>query len=320
VNANLNDDSMNLPTPIEPLLLNGEPYHQVFVKRDDLIDPVISGNKWRKLKYHLQAFEQSDKTNISSFGGAYSNHLHALAKLCCERNIPAFAWIRGEELTSASNSTLADINRWGMQIDFISREQYRQRFDNDYLQQLQLEYPDSYIIPEGGYAVEAIDGCREIISELSSEQPFNHIVVAVGSGTTAAGIMIETAIRYPKAKVHGICAVKNGAYLQEQIVQLTEQYLLSSNDKSSKLAALKPENKLRQFTLQTGYHYGGFAKKNAIFKQAIEGWLPLFNIEFDHVYNGKALLAIDNLIQSGQISNKERVLLIHTGGLQGKRV
>jgi 1-aminocyclopropane-1-carboxylate deaminase len=352
---------MNLPTPIEALLLNGAPYHQVFVKRDDLIDPVISGNKWRKLKYHLQAFEQSNKTNIRSFGGAYSNHLHALAKLCFDRNIKVSAWIRGHELTAESNPTLADIDRWGMQMNFISREQYKQRFEHDYLQQLQSDYPESYIIPEGGYALEAIDGCREIIAEIASDltsgietntqQPFEHIVVAVGSGATAAGIVLETAIRYPNTKVHGICAVKNGGYLQQQIQQLIEQYMLCSKDCKGESDVVKmtvertvtageslkgeflngvsltkknPKNThitkiMQQLTLHTEYHFGGFAKQNADFKQAIRDWLPHFNIEFDSVYNGKALLAVKHLIEIGQIPKEERVLLIHTGGLQGKR-
>ncbi len=299
---------MQLPTPIQPITdpaisqLCQQYGVTLAIKRDDLIDPVVSGNKWRKLKYHLEAFHQSEHSKVLSFGGAFSNHLHALAYLAKQQRIASIGIIRGDELTVESNPTLQDLQRWGMQCEFVTREAYKQRYQPDYLAQLSQQFGDYYLVPEGGYSLAASRGCEEIIDEVDGE--FEHVLCPVGSGATLAGLACAASQRLPNTQIHGICALKNGSYLNQQIEDLISERL-----------ALTLDN----WQLHTDYHFGGFAKQNQLFKQLWQQYCIASLIPWEPVYTAKMLFAVLDMMQQGQFTTGSRILMLHTGGLQGNR-
>jgi len=277
---------------------------QLYVKRDDLIDPVISGNKWRKLKYHLQGYKESGLSQILSFGGAYSNHLHALARVGMLEGIETIGIVRGDELTPQSNETLKDLEFWGMKLHFVSREQYKRRYDNDYIETLRQQYGDFYCVPEGGYSEQAVLGVEDIIAEVTNPYTFQHIFCPVGSGTTLAGLAVAAAKFMPQARIHGICALKNGSYLNQQVESLIQQ---------------RQGDSLTNWQLHLDYHFGGFAKQKETFKQLWNIHCIDSQIPWDKVYTAKMLFAVLDMVQQGYFNRGENILLIHTGGLQGNR-
>src|SRR5690606_6414560 len=156
--------------------------------RDDLIHAEVSGNKWRKLKYHLKQFEALKKGRIITFGGAFSNHLLATASACCEQRIPVIGIVRGEELTPASNPVLKRCVELGMQLVFVSREEYALRGMKEYHEDLVLQYPNSYVIEEGGAGYYGMIGCQEVMAGIT--EPAEHVFVAQRTTTTSCGILL----------------------------------------------------------------------------------------------------------------------------------
>lgn len=259
--------------------------------RLDLLHPAISGNKWFKLKYNIKQAEKEDKKTLLSFGGAYSNHLHALAFAGKKFLFKTIGIIRGEEVT---NDTLSDCKKWGMELHFISRTDYRNKYETDFLYSIQEKYPEAYIIPEGANNQAGINGCKEILSGINTDN-YDIITCAVGSGTTFTGL-IESAIA--KNQLLGFAAIKNGAYLAEEI----------------------RKNTLKQnWELLTDYHFGGFAKKNNELTDFMEDFKRMNSIELDFIYNAKMMYGLYDLARQDRLSNRGRILAIHTGGLQGNR-
>ena len=160
----------------------------VQVKRDDQIDKVISGNKWRKLKYNLLHAKAINAKGIITFGGSFSNHIHACALACKQQQLSAIGIIRGEE-DNQDNYTLAWAKHWGMQLSFVDRKTYRLRNEKSYLQHLQQQYPDYLIVPEGGSNALALIGMAEVIDELNQQSEFDTLLSPVGSGGTLAGLI-----------------------------------------------------------------------------------------------------------------------------------
>ena len=264
---------------------------QLDLLRLDLIHPEISGNKWFKLKHNIDFAIQNNFKSIVSFGGAYSNHLHALAFAGKQYNLKTIGIIRGEVV---ENETLQDCKRWGMDIHFISRETYREKYDIHFLKTVQEEFKTSYIIPEGGNNALGQKGCAEIVSPEQKEK-YDLFCCSIGTGATFTGIVNSLG---GEKKAMGFSAIKNGHYIANEIQQQT----VFSN-----------------FELQYEYHFGGFAKLNDSLITFMQQFKNEHQIELDRVYTGKMLFGIFDLIEKNSFQEDTKILAIHTGGLQGNR-
>jgi len=269
----------------------------VVIKRDDLIHPIISGNKWRKLKFNLEHARNMSKEGVISFGGAYSNHIHALALACSKNNLSSIGVIRGEP-HYGNNFTLSAAQRWGMQLHFVDRETYRKRNDSNYLSILQKEYPNHFIVPEGGSNALALKGVGETINELNSQHDYNTLIVPTGSGGTLAGL-VKADIN--KHEILGVAVLKQAEYLVEEINSLL------GNESSQ----------YTRWRLLTDYHRGGYAKFSNRDLERILKFSNETSIPFEPVYSGKMLLAFLDLLEQGYFPSGHKVVLLHTGGLQG---
>lgn len=263
---------------------------KLFFKRDDLIHPFISGNKWRKLKYNLLKAETEEKNHLVTFGGAFSNHILATAAVGAKFNLETTAFIRGEE---ADNQILDLCRIFGMNLIFVSREAYHNKQDL-YLQYFSEE-KDSYFIDEGGYGKEAEKGCREIIFEL--KQHYDYLFCAAGTGATAAGIINGAQETGLKTEINIVSALKGGEFLKEEINPL----LIAAHS----------------YNLHTEYHFGGYAKTKPVLIEFIKNFTRQTGILLDPVYTGKTLFAISDLAEKKYFKPQSKILMIHTGGLFG---
>lgn len=280
-------------------------YHPVFtqhkitvqVKRDDMIDHVVSGNKWRKLQHNLLHAKNSGARGIITFGGCFSNHIHASAFACKQQGLNAIGIIRGE-LANQHNYTLAWAKYWGMQLNFVDRKTYRLRNNQTYLSSLQQLYPDYLIVPEGGSNTLALTGMTDVINELNSQAQFDTIMTPVGSGGTLAGLVLGDKNQH---QLLGVAVLKQGEYLNEQVKELLPQQAKAYDN----------------WHIFTQYHGGGYAK----FSEGDVNDLLAFNEEtgvtFEPVYSGKMILALLDLVKQGYFPKHHRIVLLHTGGLQG---
>ena len=267
-------------------------HQRISIKRLDLIHPQISGNKFFKLKYNLLAARQQGFEKVLTFGGAYSNHIAATAFAAHKFGFQSLGMIRGEELAQRPlNPTLATAQQFGMQLEFISRNAYRQKDQPDFLQRLQQQYPDFYLIPEGGTNALAIQGCREILT--AEDAQFDLICCAVGTGGTLAGL-IEASQQHQQ--LLGFSALK-GDFLTQEVAQLTTK---------------------RNWRILDNYCFGGYAKTTPELIQFIQTFEQRYNIPLEQVYTGKMLRGIFDLIDQDKIGPDQKILLIHTGGLQGR--
>ncbi|MFO0321468.1 MAG: 1-aminocyclopropane-1-carboxylate deaminase/D-cysteine desulfhydrase [Bacteroidota bacterium] len=255
---------------------------QISVLRLDLIHPEISGNKWFKLKYNLQQAMIEDKKCIVTFGGAYSNHIAATAFACKEAGIKSIGIIRGENYSNLNN-TLAQAKKNGMEIKFLTRQDYKLKNTEAYQEDFQKQFPDAYIIPEGGDNELGVKGCEEILTQQT--RSFNNIYCACGTGTTYKGISNSLA---EHQKLYGINVLK----FETQ----TEQ---------------KQSNILNQ------YHFGGYAKHTAELLNFKNWFEKTFGIALDYVYTAKLFFAVFDLIDKKELLKSDQILIIHTGGLQG---
>jgi 1-aminocyclopropane-1-carboxylate deaminase len=262
------------------------------IKREDRIHSFVSGNKFRKLKYNLLEAKKEKHRTIVTFGGAYSNHIAAVAYACQEENIQSIGIIRGEELAFKvkENPTLQFALKCGMKLEFISREKYRTKETDAFLEELKGKYSPFYLVPEGGTNALAIKGCQEILTK--DDADFDYICCAVGTGGTIAGI-INSANK--NQKILGFPALK-GDFLTNEI----NKYANNSN-----------------FTLITEYHFGGYAKVNTNLINFVNQFYLNTNIPLDTVYTGKMVYGVMDLIQKKYFPNNSKILMIHTGGLQG---
>lgn len=260
----------------------------VFIKRDDLIHPLISGNKWRKLKYVLTDARQTGKSHLVTFGGAYSNHLLATAAASAKFGFKATGFVRGEQV---DNDTLFLCRLHGMQLIFIDREAYR-----DKKAQFDLYFKDdpaAYFINEGGASALAAKGCSELINELSVN--YDHLFCCCGTGTTVAGIL--NGLQHKPTLVHAVPALKNGEFLINDIKQyLTHQPV---------------------YELHTNYHFGGYAKTTPELINFIKNFIANTGILIEPVYTGKMLYALYDLASKDHFKHGSNILAIHTGGIIG---
>ena len=280
-------------TKVEDPLLE---QHQLtlLVKRDDLLHPIISGNKWRKLKYIIDHALSVDANTIISMGGAYSNHLHALAYLGKTLQIKTIGIIRGEN-HQALTPTLMDLQNWGMELKFVSRSEYRLLRQYKSWQDLPGLGARQYWLPEGGAHRLALQGVGELISEINI--PFDILCTPCGTGTTLAGL-IEAAPESVQAI--GFAALKNAGFLTQDVEKL--------------LTRPRPN-----WYIEQNYHFGGFAKTNNELNDFIEYFSATQHIPLEPVYTGKMLWGIFDLIKKDLINPRQTIVAIHTGGLQGNR-
>ena len=286
-------------TPIDEIKTNllEEKGIELFVKREDLNHPEIQGNKLRKLHYNLiQAKEEGHKT-ILSFGGAYSNHIYALAAAGAYYDFQTIGIIRGEQ-HHPLNPTLAFAEANQMQLHYIDRTRYRLKNSQLVLNDLKKKFGDFYLIPEGGTNDLAIKGCQEILHQ--NEKYFDQYILSVGTGGTIAGIIQSL---QGQQQVIGISSLK-GEFLEAEVNSLFRQYHL-------------PE--YNNWTINHSYHMGGYAKVNEELLHFMEQIEQDHGLLLDPVYTGKALYGIFDMIKKDQFKKGTRLLFIHTGGLQGRK-
>ncbi len=273
----------------------------LFIKRDDLLHPGISGNKFYKLYHHLQQARAEDISTIVSFGGAYSNHLHALSICGGLLGLNTVGVIRGEKPKQLS-PTLVDAMQAGMQLHFISREQYRQRHNPEWLKELTHHFAPCVVVPEGGGGLLGAQGCMDIASSINQQLVggYDAICVACGTGTTMAGL-ISAAL--PNASIYGYSVLKGEDTLSEEVSKLTGQLGVSRN----------------HWKVFTEYHCGGYAKLPDYLVAFMRDFEVETGIQLDLVYTAKLFWGLSQQAESGFWSEGSRVVAVHTGGLQGRR-
>lgn len=261
------------------------------IKREDLNHPLISGNKYRKLKYNLVEAEKQGFGTILTYGGAFSNHIAATAYAGKLHGFKTIGVIRGEELHDKwpENPTLKLAYDHGMQFHFIARDIYREKENPTEREKLKSLFGSFYRLPEGGSNILAVKGCEEILT--ASDMGFNYIATAVGTGGTLAGI---TNASDSKQRVLGFPALK-GDFLKEDIRKFAHK-----------------EN----WRLQTAYHFGGYAKVSVELVDFINRFKRETQISLDPIYTGKLLFGILDMVKKDQFRPNTKVLAIHTGGLQ----
>ncbi|MCF8277416.1 MAG: pyridoxal-phosphate dependent enzyme [Flavobacteriales bacterium] len=287
---------------------------RLLIKRDDLIHQHISGNKWRKLKYNLSEAVQQNHHTMLTFGGAYSNHIAATAFACKKAGLESIGIIRGEN--DPTNPTLKFAREHGMQLHFVSRDDYRKMTSEgahghtpeDDVDQaiihtpLQERFGRFFLIPEGGANGLGVRGCAEILPEV--EEPFDIVCCAAGTATTLAGLALSLPVRaYGRTPLLGFPALKGGDFLSDDV----ERLILESN----------LEHGILNLELIIDYHFGGYAKVKPELLDFIHGFTERTGIPLDPIYTGKMMFGIYDLAKKGHFAHGTRVLAIHTGGLQG---
>lgn len=277
---------------------------EIWLKRDDLIHPEVSGNKWRKLKYYLKDFQKSGCNEILTFGGAYSNHLAATAAAGKHLGIKTSALVRGEELSH--NPTLDFCRSQGMHLEMVSRTKYRSKDNPYFLQALQTLKPKAYIIPEGGKGHLGVQGCTEILKEVAPG--FDYVCASAGTGTTMAGLLLSD---YP-AQHLAFAALKDQGFLKRAI---TNEVLALGPKFSIKDGVEKKLN--HQFQVQQDYHFGGYAKVSPALIDFMNDFYQKTEVKLDPIYTGKMLYGLINLAENGFFKSGTKILALHSGGLQG---
>lgn len=267
---------------------------ELFLKREDLIHPLISGNKFRKLKFNIIEAKKLKKESLLTFGGAYSNHILATAAAGKVNGLKTIGVIRGDELVNNfnENPTLKDANELGMHFHFVDRETFRIKDENSFIGSLVEKFGDFYLVPEGGTNELAIKGCEEILS--NQDREFDYVCCAVGTGGTISGIINSS---FEHQKIIGFPALK-GDFLSNDICKFVSR-----------------EN----WQLVLDYHFGGYGKVKADLISFLNEFYIQTNIPLDPIYTGKMMFGIFDLIEKGYFPNGAKILAIHTGGLQGIR-
>jgi 1-aminocyclopropane-1-carboxylate deaminase len=263
----------------------------VTVKRDDMIHPFISGNKWRKSKFNIEAALEQGKNHLVTFGGAWSNHILATACAGATFGLKTTAFLRADP--DVNNPVIAMCRLFGMELIFTNRTDYRDKkvlFDAHF-----GKNPNAYFIDEGGHGRLGSKGCEEIISSL--KETYDHIFCACGTGTTLAGLQHAITIAKLNTEVHGVPVLKGGDFIHDEI---------------HKLYPNTPK-----VTLHTTYHFGGYAKTKPDLLTFIKKFVSTTGIMIEPTYTGKLFFALDDLISKDYFKTNARILVIHTGGLTG---
>jgi 1-aminocyclopropane-1-carboxylate deaminase/D-cysteine desulfhydrase-like pyridoxal-dependent ACC family enzyme len=279
---------------------------ELFIKREDLVHPQISGNKWYKLKYNLAHARQQGFKHLVSFGGAFSNHLHALAFAGHQFGFETTGFVRGEILQPL-NPTLADAVAWGMTLHSLTRSEYRQRHDPEFVQQLITPHQPCFVIPEGAANDLALLGCGEIVTTINQQlDSYDYICVPCGSGATLAGIVLalENCDAESAVQALGFSALKGHPGLADEV--------------SSMLGAVGNAQKSR-WQIVDEFHCGGFGKITPELVLFMRQWREQTGLILEPLYTGKMLLGLCTLVRRGFFNAGTKIVVVHTGGLQGLR-
>lgn len=298
-NSIFDSTPLNVPSPLQRLssTLLQEKQIELYVKRDDLIHPLLSGNKWRKLKYNLLEAKKLQKNSLLTFGGAYSNHIHATAAAGKLFGFQTIGIIRGEP-HEPLNRTLQFAVEQGMQLDYLDRQTYRLKTSEIVIQSLKEKYGDFYLLPEGGSNALALPGCAEIIDELNAQlqSGYDYVCTASGSGGTLAGLISGK----PSCELLGFAVLKGADFLIDDVKKL-----LGDNSQDN-------------WQILLNYHFGGYAKKDQQLLDFCHQFEKDFTIPIEPIYTGKMFYGIFDLLKKDFFPNGSRIVAIHTGGLQGK--
>jgi 1-aminocyclopropane-1-carboxylate deaminase len=291
---------MNLPYALTELNVINDPLLdkrnvRLLVKREDQNHPFVSGNKWWKLKYNLEEAARQNKKTLLTFGGAYSNHIYAVAAAAYETGLRSIGMIRGEE-TLPLNPTLSFAKEHGMELHYVARSEYRHKGTDEFIQQLTNRFGDFYCIPEGGTNALAVKGCQEFATSLN-DITFDVLCLAVGTGGTMAGLLNGL----QQKRVLGFSSLKGGDFLKDEVNALTHHRW---ND--------------YPWEIITDYHFGGYGKTNPALYSFIDSFEKQHNIPLDQVYTGKMMYGVFDLISKGYFREGTTILVLHTGGLQGR--
>lgn len=272
----------------------------LFIARADKLHPLASGNKFYKLQPNFEFAKQQGINHLISFGGAYSNHIHALALSAQKYNFKSTGFIRGEEASFVIPSqTLEDARAAGMKLQFVNRAEYRRRNDQEYLDQIQQLYPDALIIPEGGSSQLAIGGCKQLADEINAIHQADILVSACGTGATFAGLVCglvenQQAIGY---------SVLRDESMQERIRALIQK---------------EQSETINNWMLEQA-DFGGYAKLDRTLLDFIFDWLDQTGILLDPVYTSKMCMRLMQQIEAGEFESGTSICMLHSGGLQGWR-
>ena len=272
---------IDIPYPVE-----------LYIKREDLLHPYISGNKFRKLKYNVEHALRNEAKLLITFGGAFSNHILATAAAGKEYGIATVGLIRGEEWKDKlfENPTLSLAKEFGMEFEFLSRTAYALKEEKDYLEDVKKRFIGGYILPEGGTNALAIKGCEEILGPMDGD--FDYVCCAVGTGGTIAGIINSSE---ENQKIVGFSALK-GNFLSDVICNFVTK---------------------KNWTMNSEYHFGGYGKVTDELISFLNNFYKSTSIPLDPIYTGKMMFGVLDMIQKRKFPDNSKILLIHTGGLQG---
>ncbi|HMN16966.1 MAG TPA: pyridoxal-phosphate dependent enzyme [Ignavibacteriaceae bacterium] len=292
---------MNLLNPNTPLVeifedLFTKKQIRVFVKREDLTDQYISGNKWYKLKYNLIEAEKLGFRTLLTFGGAFSNHIHAAAAAGKIFGFKTIGVIRGEEHLPL-NPTLSFAYENGMYLEYIDRASYRKKYDQELIQKLKDKYGDFYLIPEGGSNHLAVKGCAEIISSINIT--FDYICSACGTGGTLAGLILGL---NKNAFALGFSVLKGGEFLNQNISSFLKYF--DADD-------------FKNWKIILDFHFGGYAKVTKELIEFCSSFSDQHNFIIEPIYTGKMFYGLFDLIKRDYFPTNSSIIAIHTGGLQG---
>lgn len=257
-----------------------------------MIHPIVSGNKLRKLKYNLLQAKSENQKTLLTFGGAYSNHIPAVAFAGKEQGFKTIGIIRGDELRDKiqDNPTLKFAQECGMQFEFVTRDEYRHKTEAYFLENLKQKFGNFYLVPEGGTNELAVKGCEEILTD--DDAHYDYVCCAIGTGGTISGLINSI---LPHQKVLGFPALK-GDFLQNEIRNFARN-----------------EN----WELITDYHFGGYGKVKPELITFINQFYNENRIPLDPIYTGKMVFGVIDLIQNNYFPENSKILIIHTGGIQG---
>jgi len=295
---------LNLPSPVQEIsspLLESKNI-RLYIKREDLIHPVIGGNKWRKLKYNLEAISRKKIKLVLSFGGAYSNHIYALAGSGELFGFDTIGIIRGEE-TLPLNSTLSFAKQAGMKLHYVSRKDYRLKDSPEFTDKLLAQFGEIAILPEGGSNRLALRGCAEIIDELESQLngEYDTVCLPCGTGGTLAGLVSSGT----RKNILGFAVLKGAGFLQDAVDNL----LLNETSNT-------PTTPAKNWTINLDYHFNGYAKQTPELLNFIDDFWQQYNIPLESVYSGKMFYGLFDLIKNNYFPEGARIVALHTGGIR----
>lgn len=280
---------------------------KLFVKRDDLIHPEVSGNKWRKLYLNVQQAHHAGKKGILTFGGAFSNHLLATAFVCHKLGFQSIGIVRGEELNAQSNQNLKRCSDLGMHLIFITREEYRMKEDWEYLAEIKSEHSSYFILPEGGKNFYGIIGCQEIPAEVNKQNDLiQDFWVSIGTGTTAAGMVLGM------KEDQSLFCVPSSAYfkVEEELLQLFKRQF---NDEDLGRECIQKVKVVHHENI------GKYGSSNQVIGEFIHEIQVEIGLPLEEIYTAKTFYGLLKFYQENDKIENRSIVFIHTGGLCNKK-